>query len=109
MRSDPASTGACSLGAPANRRCGYPNFKGETALTVAVQNDQIDCVKILISNGANVHAQLDDGATALSLARGKREIEKLLRKSGAKKFFGSNSTGAKENDLGGESPIDFQR
>jgi ankyrin repeat protein len=69
---------------------------GNTALMMAATNalatNQLDCLKLLIANGANVNAQSDDKFTALhfvcnggdnACAGGKASIVELLLKAGA--------------------------
>lgn len=60
---------------------------GSTPLLHAVGECDIEMVKLLIGGGADVNATDNDGTTALELAISydAREIEKILRKSGAKK------------------------
>lgn len=59
---------------------------GITALMVAASGGNIETVKALIRNGANVKAQNSKGNTALSVARynGHTEIANLLKKNGAR-------------------------
>lgn len=57
------------------------NSDGETALTFALKNEQMEMIKILIEKGnADVDAQNDDGCTELMMAarRGQTNMVKLL-------------------------------
>ena len=58
---------------------------GNTALIVAVQNDQVELVKLLIKRGADVNHQNLTGNTALHFAHtyGHKEIFDLLIASNA--------------------------
>ena len=56
---------------------------GRTALMSASSEGNIEIVKLLIENGTDVNAKDEDGKTALDLADNE-EIEKVLRKAGAK-------------------------
>lgn len=80
-----------SKGANVNVLCSDPteNFKYQTALMFATINGDVDGVQTLIRNGADVNAKAFRGlesVTALGLAEycGFKEIEILLRKSGAR-------------------------
>ena len=80
-----------SKGANVNAMCSDPEdaFKYQTPLIFATISGDVDGVRALIKNGANVNAKVFRGLeseTALGLAKycGFKEIEILLRKCGAK-------------------------
>ncbi|MGA2093145.1 MAG: ankyrin repeat domain-containing protein [Sedimentisphaerales bacterium] len=56
--------------------------RGETALTMAVQNGNIEIVRLLLEKGADANVKNTDGITALIIAAGEghTEIVKLLLK-----------------------------
>lgn len=58
---------------------------GVTPLMYASAMGKVECVRLLIRAGANVHARADNGVTALDIAVQKGELEcaKLLRAAGA--------------------------
>ena len=56
----------------------------QTPLMMAVHSGKVDCVKFLISKGANVNAKTnDDGTTALLIASGNPQVTAILRAAGA--------------------------
>jgi len=61
-------------------------YAGMTPLMHASRGNHIDCVKVLISAGANVRMKNELGRTALKIAEGNgnREIVKLLEEAGAR-------------------------
>lgn len=75
-----------SKGANVNAKSFNDSGSGITPLMVATDDGNIETVAALIKNGADVQAQTSRGNTALSVAKaqGFREIENLLRKSGAR-------------------------
>ena len=62
------------------------NSEGETALTFALKNEQLDMIKVLVEKGkADINGQNADGNTELMLAarRGQTRMVKLLVELGA--------------------------
>jgi len=61
-------------------------YAGMTPLMHASRSNHVDCVKVLISAGANVRMKNELGRTALKIAEGNgnREIVKLLEEAGAR-------------------------
>ena len=57
-----------------------------TLLMCAVRTGRVETAKMLLDNGADINAALDDGNTALRMAKekGYKEIEDLLRGTGPK-------------------------
>jgi len=71
----------------------YSGYSCRTALTVAVEGFDVEMVKLLLANGADVNLTCKDGATALTYAREissyvadreKKEIIRILEEAGAK-------------------------
>jgi ankyrin repeat protein len=71
----------------------YSAYSCRTALTVAVEGYDVEMVKLLLANGADVNLTCKDGRTALNYAREsggylmdkeKKEIIKILEDAGAK-------------------------
>lgn len=60
---------------------------GFTPLLEAVQNQQLDMIRMLIANGADATQALEDGTTALQMAEaaGAEEVITILRQAGAEK------------------------
>lgn len=58
------------------------DFFGRTPLHIAIRQENLDLVKLLISYGANPKAEFDDGCTAIKLAEkmGNEEIIAELKK-----------------------------
>jgi ankyrin repeat protein len=46
------------------------NKRGMTALAVAAENQQYECCKLLVNNGANLYIQDENGQLASDLAEG---------------------------------------
>ncbi|MCM1322220.1 MAG: ankyrin repeat domain-containing protein [Bacteroides sp.] len=75
-----------SKGADMNKKSyDVEGLVAKTALMLAISAGNIDAILALIKNGADVNVKASNGATALSIARGKEftEIENLLIQSGA--------------------------
>lgn len=62
------------------------NNKGESALYIAIENNQIEAAKALIKNGADINLEMPDGTTILTKAIEKKqdELVNLLISQGAK-------------------------
>lgn len=60
------------------------NKQGWTVLMFAVQENNMESVRLLLAHGADVNHKAVDGQTALKLAKGKKALVALLRKAGAK-------------------------
>ena len=70
------------LGADVNA---YSDFNDMTVLMMAVKKGNLEMVKVLAQNGANVNLRDDEGATALMHAsiEGKKDVVKVLLNEGA--------------------------
>jgi len=60
------------------------SLNGYTALYWAVVNGQCDMAELLINHGADINKPDSQGRSLLHLARGKKEMVKLLKSKGAK-------------------------
>ena len=84
------TTEVCDLligkGANVNDQLTGPDATGWTSLMFACSNGNLDLVKYLISEGANVNLKAEDGTSALSLAikDNNEEITRILKDKGAK-------------------------
>lgn len=56
------------------------NYAGETALHIAVRNDHLEFVKLLISNGANCSISNKDGRSPIDYSKN-REIDQVMPKN----------------------------
>ncbi len=75
---------ALSEGADVNARCGIVN--GTALMEAAGSNPDPEVVKVLLANGADIHARDNLGGTALMEATGSNsapEVVKVLLKGGA--------------------------
>ncbi len=72
------------LGADVNGRL----FQSEeTVLIYAARKGRVEIVRVLLAHGADIHAQMPDGGTALSVARkhGQTQVAQLLEAADAKR------------------------
>lgn len=60
----------------------FQNERGNTALMIAVQNNQLEIAQALIAKGANPNIQNKEGQTALDLAQGNEEMQAALTAEG---------------------------
>ena len=56
------------------------NFKGESALSIAVNNNNLECIKILLEMGADINNMNEEGQSTISIAiaNNNQESVKLL-------------------------------
>ena len=59
------------------------DYYGRTPLHWAAEHNKPEVAKVLLANGAQVNVRTKNGQTALAFARGKPEMEALLRQHGA--------------------------
>jgi ankyrin repeat protein len=72
---------AMGLGAGADINA--TDYYGRTPLHWAAEHNKPEVAKVLLANGAQVNVRTKNGQTALAFARGKPEMEALLRQHGA--------------------------
>jgi len=70
-----------------NTNLDQPDENGNTALIVAVKNNRLEIVELLVTKGANINIKGEEGLNALEVAKqnGFKDIEKYLEKVTPKK------------------------